>query len=370
MKKTLSHYITFTSVLLFFIVKTSVGQEKPSPSCGCDDLWATASAQEFVKDLEKAGSSNHPVWLDFELGDGAIVLDAGLNEQGQHCLGLWKKGKVLSYQCLADKPKMLTQLYSYYLNYKEPITSPVPEAFFTTKASPDFVNWMNDLDIETAVYMPVDFPKFPFKISSLVKTQIAVHESFHIEVQLRKWYTDQGNWPAWDKQPKRGEILQCYTHSDAVKSLIEQELARLNQVISNLLDNKKGEVCASGKAFLELRRERYSALNNIKVEQADGLPGSCEVAEAIMEAEEGIADYASWTKLFDIGMADRNALLKRYSAQQKDHFYLTGAMLLHAIMLMSDETEEKVLMKFITSKTTNQGSLTNLFGIALANYCN
>ncbi|MBO3697754.1 hypothetical protein [Roseivirga sp. E12] len=359
--------------MIFFIVFayscTTSTQKTSQSDCGCEELWNAEPAQEFVRDLEKAGTSNQSVWLDFQMGDGAIVLDAGKNEEGKHCLGLWKKGKALSYRCLVDKPKMLTQLYSYYLNYQEPITSPVPEAFLTTKNSPEFNQWMTDMKIETAVYIPTDFPQFPFKIPSMTKVQLAIHESFHIEVQLKKWYTDKGNWPVWDKQPNRQEVHKCYDTSETTQGLINKEITALANLIEALLDNNKTQVCELGSNFLSLRDQRYQALDTVTVKQHNDLPGNCTLTETYMEAEEGIADYASWTKLFEAGLVGREALLRRYTAQQKDHFYLTGSMLLHAIVLMNGGNDKEVIQTIINSETPEAGALTNLFRQHLEAFC-
>jgi len=140
----------------------------------CDSLWTKSTTKEFIAFLEKTTKSDHSVWKDYNLNDGNFVLNAGRLNDSTHCLGLWKKGKLISYRCSKDVPKMLTPIYSYYLNYEN--IKKVDSVFFEThKNAPDFSSWMKSNNIESAVYMPSEFPKFPFKISAKMKTQLAIH---------------------------------------------------------------------------------------------------------------------------------------------------------------------------------------------------
>lgn len=107
----------------------------------------------------------------------------------------------------------------------------------------------------------------------------------------------------------------------------------------------------------------------MKVTRHDGTPGGCPEAEAIMELEEGTADYASWTQLFELGRASREQLLRRYRARQADAFYLTGAMQLHAIRLMDSEGVLDVAARIAASGSPETGSLTVAFEEALGRSC-
>ena len=88
-----------------------------------------------------------------------------------------------------------------------------------------------------------------------------------------------------------------------------------------------------------------------------------------MELEEGIADYASWVMLYELGLTDRDAIIRRYNATQKEPFYLTGAMQLHALSLLKPNETQKVIETIIDSKTVEEGSLTNLLAAALKTNC-
>lgn len=135
-----------------------------------------------------------------------------------------------------------------------------------------------------------------------------------------------------------------------------------------LLSQKKEEAIEAGEQVLQWRAERYERLDTVMVTLQDGSPGSCATVEAIMELEEGLADYDSWTKLYEASVATPEQLLQRYRANQKDHFYLTGAMFLHAISLMRSGDVMPVIERIIASESVEEGSLQLLFEETLRIY--
>lgn len=339
------------------------------PSCDCDSLWKKEDVADFIHLLEKATSQPTPVWPGYHLNDGTYIISAGQTRDGNHCLGLWQKGKVISYARFKNTIKMLTILYSYYLDYPEIGTIP-DEPFFTTAAKvPEFKEWMRDMHISSAVYMPVDFSKLPFKVPALTKLQLAIHEAFHIEVMLRYWYTHKGSWPAWDKQPDRSGMQSCYTYNDSDRVLIRKELTILADMIDALINDQRRKACTLGYSYLKERDNRYQKTGPVKVRLGDNTDGDCKTAEAFLELEEGLADYGSWTLLYNIGMASKEDLLKRYRAQQNDHFYLSGAMLMHALTLMDKKPVERVIMEIVDSPSVEDGSLLHFFQNKLADFC-
>ena len=258
-------------------------------------------------------------------------------------------------------------LYSYFYA-TDTITSGYAVLAKAGQQAPDFSQWMKQLAIDRAVYMPVSFPDFPIELTALKKVQLAVHESFHVEVMLPVWFTGRGPWPQWDRQPDRPGVQVCYTHSDTVAALIQREKSALADMVEALLSQKKEEAIKAGEKVLQWRAERYEWLDTVTVALQDGSPGSCATVEAIMELEEGLADYGSWTKLYDAGVVSDKQLLQRYRANQKDHFYLTGAMFLHAISLMRSGDVMPVIQRIIASESVAAGSLQRLFAEALREY--
>lgn len=330
-------------------------------NCGCDSLWSKKATKDFISVLENTTKTDYLIWKEYNLKDGVYILNSGKITDSTYCLGMWKGGKNISYKCAQDIPIMLTPLYSYYLNYNADYNQE-EKLFGTYKNAPDFTDWMKNYNVETAIYMPSDFSKFPFKLSAKTKTQLAIHEAFHVQVMLRKWYTDKGYWPDWDTQPDRKAVQRCYTKNDEIISIFNKEHEALITLIEFLLDDDKVNAIKSAKTFIKQREIRYrKLLSNQQVKFNDVGLGDCSIGESFMEIEEGLADYASWVIMYNIGTVSREDLLKRYRAKQKDMFYLTGAMLLHASSLMNNGNDKEIISKMVDANTVEEGNLFMLF---------
>ena len=340
------------------------------PTCSCDSLWKKADALEFLKLLRRATSSNASVWPQYSLRDATFILNAGQVGGQVFCLGLIKGGKVVSYGQFENTLTMLTPLYSYYLNYKGMDSLPDDLFFHTAKnAGNGFKKWMDQMGISSAVYMPVVFSTLPFKISPLVKVQIGIHEAFHVEVMLKYWYLKKGSWPRWDNQPDRKAIQSCYTYHDQDRTIIQKELAMLADLVESLLEGKNEKVCSLGREYLNARENRYDGLSEVKINKNRDTLIDCRAAEALLELEEGMADYASWTVLFNLRMASKAQLMGRYRARQDDHFYLSGNMMMHAMLLMDKKSEGNLVNEIVNSADVTKGSLLNIFKMKLNEYC-
>lgn len=327
-------------------------------------------AREFVSELEKATVSTEKVWGDYDLSDGSFVLHAGDLENGRSCLGVWHRGESLSFVELPDKPKLATPLYGFFRVNDDTKKDADPAILEQVNRQPaSITKWLQGLKIRSAVIMPVEFPQFPFKIPAIVKVQLAIHEAFHMEVQFKRWLTGTGYWPAWDHQPDRKGIQACYTGTESVKAALDKERETLALLIEALLDNKRGDVCRLGKQFFDQRNARYTMLKYVNVALHDKSFGKCSQAENLMELEEGVADYASWTALYNLNLTTRERLMTRYRAEQKDVFYLTGAMQMHAISLLDPAHTSRIIKRIVDSKTMQEGAITEVLEQELKSYC-
>ena len=140
-------------------------------------------------------------------------------------------------------------------------------------------------------------------------------------------------------------------------------------MVEVLIDGKKSEACTLGKEYLKAREHRYRQLKDLKVKIDDGSEFDCQAAESIMELEEGMADFESWTLLYNTGKVSKKELLSRYRALQNDHFYLSGCMLMHAITLMTKNPENKIMDEIIRSASVEKVSLLYIFKKNLDVYC-
>lgn len=344
----------------------SAGSVEPSPECA--PLWRTESALAFAKGLALATAPASPVWVDYQAAQGSFVLNAGDNGAGGSCLGLWQGGRVTSYATTVDPPRLLTPLYGYHFPYRG--TGGPFDALVAAATQPESVRaWLAQGGVKTAILMPIDIKGLPFTLTPLQKVQIAIHEAFHVDVQARRWLDSAGDWPSWDLQPDRAGLSACYSGSPAVESALTAERQALDSLINALLDGEPQAACQAGEAFLGRRSRRYEALGAVSVARSDGTMGTCGEAEAVMEMEEGVADYASWSRLFDLGLASRDELIRRYRAQQNDVYYLSGAMQMHAVALMRGGGTIEATRRMAASTSAEVGSPTAMLRESLGNFC-
>ncbi len=290
-----------------------------------------------------------------------------MNQDSLHCIGIWKDGKNIAYGCVVDHPRMLTPLITYYLDY-ESADPNLGGLTHTRRESPAFNQFMKEHQVVSAVYMPVEFPDLPFEIPALKKVQLAIHESFHVEVQFPQWLQGEGYSPRWDQQPDRPGVQECYTHP-AVAGKIQEEMKVLANFMEALLNDDPSVACSKAIIYLHLRNRRYDSLSMVVVNLHDQSPGDCRTAESLMEIEEGLADYASWTYLYNAGIISREEILDRYRATQQEHFYLSGNMLMHAIELMNPEGIHELIDELVTAPNLETGNLLYLFERQLEEYC-
>lgn len=344
---------------------------EPAPPPECSAAWEAEAARAFVEVLESATRSERSIWGGYALADGAYVVDAGppdSPEAGGSCLGLWRAGRAIAFTHVDDELSLLTPLYGYY--FDADWQGAPDEPYLERAAQPPAIRaWLEGHGVESAVVMPVRVEDFPFELPALVKAQLAIHEGFHVRVQAPRWFASAGAWPVWDLQPDRAGISACYTATDGVAAALESERESLVRLVEALLDGKRANACRAGAEFLERRAERYALLSDVTVALGDSTPGSCRQAEALMELEEGTADYASWTALYDLGLASREELIRRYRATQDELFYLTGALQLHAIQLMDPDDMLAITREINASPGPESGSITAVFGRALDAYC-
>jgi hypothetical protein len=340
----------------------------PTPPPECQAVWSDEAAREVAQGLASATGSARPVWHGYDLGDGSYVVHAGPSDSGTACLGLWRDGRAVAFASLAAEPALLTPLYGYYF---APDWHGSPDEAIIHRATqpPAIRAWLEGLGVESAVILPVNVQDFPIELSAFDKLQVAIHEGFHLFVQAPRWYASTGPWPAWDRQPDRAGVRACYSATQAAEAAIQEERATLVQLVDHLLDGDSAGACRAGATFLARRRARYAMLADVRVARADGTPTGCREAEALMELEEGTADYASWTVLYDLGQTSRERLRRRYQAMQNDMYYLTGAMQLHAMQLMAPAHMQAVIDDIIDSPGLAEGSQTSVLDRTLAAYC-
>ena len=340
----------------------------PQPPAECVEAWEDPASREFLDLLLRATATDRPVWGSYSLGDGVYVIHPGPAEDGGACLGVFLAGETLAYHKLPEEPALLTPLYGYYFASEWYGGSDAGIVERSTQPA-SIQSWLEELGVESAVVMPVSVPDFPMEIPAIVKAQLAIHEGFHVVVQGPTWWAGEGEWPEWDLQPDREGTQVCFTSTPEVTQALDDERTALVDFVSALIVSDTTLACEAGADFLALRDARYALLDGVEVAQADGTPGTCEDAEILLELEEGTADYASWTVLHDLELVTDEQLIRRYRAIQRDVFYLTGAMQLHAVAAMSGDSMIQVTGGINTSAGPATGSMTSVLRRALDGFC-
>ncbi|MEM6703256.1 MAG: CocE/NonD family hydrolase [Acidobacteriota bacterium] len=306
-----------------FVLHGALPEASPPEACRLD--WSDDRAVAVLETLRSATSKVGGNWLGHGPGDSYLVLEAGSAEDEEACLGLFLGGVALDYRVFPKPPRYYARLYGYY--FADTSTTERGRELDRLGQQPDATaNWLREWGVDAAVLLPVNPEGLPFELPPLLLTQLAVHEAFHVDVQMPRWRHDRaGLWPTGDEQPDRAAVKECYAAQGAAE-IFQEERDALVLAVQEGLGGRIDATCAAIDDFHSARERRYEALGDRVIRRHDGSDGSCVEAEATMELIEGVADWASWAYLHSKGLASTEQLLRRYRAIQAEAFYLTGAM--------------------------------------------
>ncbi len=314
-------------------VHSSKPRPAPEPTGACDAAWRAPRATELLERVRRATSVVFPNWLGHAPADDWFVLETETAEGGS-CLALLQGGALRSFFAPPEPPSFNTPLYGFF--YGQPSTTARGATMDRLGAQPEAIDtWLRGQGVDRAVVVRTNPKDMPFELTPAMLTQLGLHESFHANIQMPRWRRDEaGLWPTWDAQPDRAATRTCTAATDEVQALFQQERAALTRAVEAGLDGDRAQLCRASSQFLSHRDARRQLVLDLEVPRDSGGPAGCAEAEAIWELVEGVADWASWVYLFEIGEATKERLLLRYRAQQADTFYLTGAMQLHAAQML------------------------------------
>jgi hypothetical protein len=283
---------------------------------GCEDAFKDPTASQLIEGLDAVGALEEEVWPGHRPQDGAVVLYE-VHPAG-HC-ALLHRAEIVDYALLAPEPALLTPAFGYQLPWT---TGPdwVAPLGAASQQPADWVDWLADHDVDRAAILPV-FPEgLPVGLSSLSHQQLAVHEAFHVTVQAGAWFGEPSHpWPAWDEQPNRAELAACYADAG-----VQQEQSSLRDAVAAARAGDWDAGCMAYRSFQLTRIARRPG--GLLVTAADGQTQiGCSTAEAILELEEGIAEYAGWSPLLDAGLANEAQLSATLGASTDEPFYKFGA---------------------------------------------
>ena len=287
-----------------------------------------------------AASAVGPVWSDFTLADHPVIfLDQPADTAARGCATIWRAGSELRAVALTQRVRLSTPLYGMW-NGEPP--GPNPNANGTAIAAtvsrlpPELEAEMRRLGYSRAIILPV-----PLRFEALgslgkalvamhadptvMLTQLAVHESYHLHSQIPVWLDQphQYDWPRWDVQPDRKVLVeQCYA-APGVMTAHRAELAALLSAWDLVADSAQrfdsAAVRSAAQRFIALRHERYRILDSVRVPSPSG-PLPCSVAENLMELEEGAPQWMSYDTAVRAGVMQ----VSQAGRSANDAFYVSG----------------------------------------------
>ena len=341
--------------------------EAPVPPEECAGLWEGEKAAAVLDTLRLATEPGPSHWVRYDASSSNVVVHAGSGRDSGACVALVRGGATIAFGVLEEAPRFGTPLYGMF-SALDAVGGTMP-GFANVASQPTAIeDWLRGQGLNSAVLIPVEPDDFPIELPSLLKVQIALHEAFHLDVQGPRWMGHESRWPAWQGPPDRSAVRSCFSGSTEVETAFQAERDALFDLIRTLLDGDVPAACAASRGFSDERASRMRLVSDTRIPMPDGSLGSCADAEAMMELAEGVADYVSWVRLYDVGLASREQLERRYQAQQRDVFYLTGAMKMHALSLLTGDPTTASL-GVVNAETVESGSVQALLDAALGRAC-
>ena len=329
-----------------------------TPPEGCGDLLQGARATELVAGLDAAAAVPDAVWPDHSAAEASVVL-FGAGESGT--CALLHRGGVVAWGLFDEDPTLLTPLFGYHLPWGDgpAWVQPLADAAEQPAA---WADWLDAEGATAAALLPIDAPS----ISPLSHLQLAVHEAFHVQVQAPAWFGQPTHpWPVWDQQPARAQLAACY----ADPSLADERSA-LNDAVDAAWRGAEGEVCSAWQGFVAARSMRRAAASGVAIDAADGVSTiGCAEAEAILEAEEGTAEYAAWALLRESGEATDAAVIDSLAAAVTEPFYKLGAGQFLLLRALEGDALDGRLRAIAGSTSAAEGSIEAIAAAALQGVC-
>lgn len=288
----------------------------PRIPAACEEVFGDPWTVGLLSGLDAVGELTEPYWSSHDPEDFVTVLFA---EADSDTCALIHRGTVQAYGTLSAPPNLLTPLFGYQLPWTTGPDWVQPLADAAVQGD-ELRDWLAGHGVERATLLPAhEVTDAGFGVSALSHLQIAVHEGFHVDVQMPAWFGEAEHpWPAWDQQPARAQLAACY-----VDVAVEQ--AALADAVDAAWSGDPEEALDAYASFLSLRTARRADLAAVTVDGADGAPLPCVEAEAILELEEGLAEYAGWAMLRDAGQATDADVLASLRATTAEPFYRLGA---------------------------------------------
>lgn len=308
----------------------------------CTGAFTDSTSMRTLDALDRLAAVA-PVWDTYSIARHPLLLVADRGEDAGRkdstCVAVWRAGRGLDVVGVAERPHFSTPLYGMLQAVRgvTPIDGPVrpaPEALSRALLA-------RGVERAVVVAVPLRFETLGRLGEMLGKARadpamiiadIAVHESFHLHVQMPRWWGEFSPyaWPGWDVQPSRDETRRiCYSGSAALAAALAEEIDALIAAFDMLAGGQGKAERQRGvehaRRFVALRGQRRSMQDTLTVTQGTSRI-RCDRAEDLLELEEGVPQWVGHASREAAGLATLPSLRGSYAGSQPDQFYRTGPL--------------------------------------------
>lgn len=323
----------------------------------CAGAFSDSLVQRELRGLERA-SAVAPLWRDYSLRHHPVVLVADSTlpaPAGTVCAAVWRAGEPLVPLTLTRRPAMATPLYGM-ISLQEPTAAATNPGLVSALQRVDGADSAalarQGVARGVVLVVPLRFERLGALGEMLaranadpvrIQTEMAVHESFHLQVQFPVWLGLEPAgypWPSWDVQPDRNAIrATCYAGAPEVLDALRSEQDALVRAFDAAAARAPQDSTAElARHFVALRLARYALIDSLHRE-----PGAtavaCEAGEDLMELEEGLVQWVGHATLVEAGLTTLAQLRSSYIAEQAERFYQLAPLQLWVLKALHPEAD-------------------------------
>ena len=342
----------FTSIAVIlislFTPLISNAQKSEVKSSSCKSFFESKEAKKLVSQLGQLKTIND-VWPDYR-PESLTTLLTQSSPNHLSCAIVIQKGKVTHRLSFEGQLEFENGLFFMFAGV--PIAGKIPLdviKFFekekiTSAAFYNLIPFPETADLpDYAQYM---LGKDDFHLN------VITHEGFHLNSIIA---VALGNlkipWPKWDVQPERKIGSLCYVGEEW-----KNEQSAINAAYKLLyLQNNSKMALSAAQDFIRWREARYKALKDVRVPSKASKEGvSCEQAEAMLELEEGGADFVGTASSLDLGITSAYQVSEHLLVYH-DWYYRSGLAQLLFIRKMSRSESLQSIRRLSSANSWQQG---------------
>jgi hypothetical protein len=344
----------------------------PPTTSACDAFFGSASMTRLVGYLARLPEIKVPLWTTYRAERHPAVLLGPAHPAAPTCALVQAGDREVARAALDEPVTVQTGIFGFYT-----AAAPGPRALpeiaglgaVMRAATPGLRALLARHALDRAMLQRVDFDPGLLTALGVDPTRYVdtrevlpflwiVHETFHLHAQFPTWL-DQPTayaWPAWDRQPDRAALVKtCYGGADG-QGVAGERAALRSAFVALHSRGDRSAGCAAARSFVAMRENRYRANAASRVASGAGDVG-CDVAEAVMELEEGVPDYIARGTALELGLLSVERMLYAYDHPITPLFYQFGGFELLVINELLGAAAMPALTAQIAASTDHRGGV-------------